>query len=155
MDDLLPQIIALWRRSGIPNRAGVRPAAITAFEARYNVRLTADVRTYLSTVDGTGDEMDDDLFFRFWPLAEIKPVRDVLVDTKSRFQHPDRYLYPDCFVFADHCVSCWDYAVKLTSEPDQPAPVYRVTGSEIPGERLADSFREFMAKYVADPTSIL
>ncbi len=94
------------------------------------------------TVDGTGDEMDEDLY-RFWPLAEVKPVHEQLADTEH-FSYPDRFAYPDCFVFADHCIDCWDYAIKLTDDPTQPGPVFRVTGNDPPGEQMASSFREFM-----------
>ena len=153
MDELWIRLIERWRSLGVPIRAGASSSAIVAFEQRYHVLLPDDVGDYFLTADGT-DEMDDDFLFRFWPLAEVKPVRDTWVGTRPN-QYPDRFLYPDCFVFADHCISCWDYAVKLTIEPKQPAPVFRVTGNETPGEQMADSFREFMSMYALDPKNIL
>jgi hypothetical protein len=52
-------------------------------------------------------------------------------------------------------ISCWLYAIKLTRDPTQPAPVYRVTGSDPPGEQMAASFRDFMGRYADDPESVM
>jgi len=147
------RVIENWRRSKIPIRSGVSTDAILSFEAKYGVALPANVREYFMIADGTGDEMDDDMY-RFWPLAEVKPVHVVLKDTEH-FSYPDRFAYPDCFSFADHCISCWDYAFRLTDDPTQLAPVFRVTGSEPSGEQMASSFREFMTQYANTPNSII
>lgn len=153
MADPWSQIIEHWRRCKIAIRPGVDPDAILAFESKYGIVLPTHVREYFATVDGTGEELDDALC-RFWPLAEVKPVHEVLAGTDD-FHYPDRFAYPDCFVFADHCISCWDYAVKLTGNPSQPAPVFRVTATDPPGEQLAPSFRQFMAQYADDPKKII
>ena len=151
--DPWPRVIENWRRSNIVIRSGVSAAAIAAFEMKHHVVLPFDVREYFMVADGTGDEMDSDLY-RFWPLAEVKPVHEELADTEH-FSYPDRFAYPDCFVFADHCISCWDYAVKLTDDPKQPAPVFRVTGSDPPGEQMASTFRDFMKQYADAPNNII
>ncbi len=151
--DLWNRIIERWRHSNIATLRSNSFETIAAFEMKHGVVLPADVRDYFATVDGTGDDMDGELF-RFWPLTEVKPVYEVLEDTE-RFSYPDRFAYPNCFVFADYCISCWDYAVKLTSDPTQPAPVFRVTGSDPPGEQMASSFREFMERYAADPNNVI
>ncbi len=151
-DSLWNRVHDVWRRSKIVIRRGATQDEIAAFEAKHGVVLPSDVREYFSAADGTGDDMDEG-FYRFWPLAEVQPVHDVLVS--ERFTYPDRFAYPDCFVFADHCISCWDYAVRLTSDPKQPAPVFRVTGGDQPGEQMASSFREFMDRYAENPDNII
>ena len=108
------RVIENWRRSNIAIRSGVSADAIAAFESKYGVLLPTDVREYFVAADGTGDEMDNDLY-RFWPLAEVKPVHEELADTEL-FSYPDRFAYPACFVFADHCINCWDYALNLTDD---------------------------------------
>lgn len=129
-------------------------ADVESFQLKYGVAVPADVLAYLLTVDGSSDgDMDEDLF-RFWPLAEIVPVHEEL-DERGGVVYPDRFAYPDCFVFADYLVSSWLYAVKLTADPRQPAPVYRVTASQAPGEEMATSFREFMVSYARKPSSIV
>lgn len=153
-DELWRRVVARWRRDKISIRRGVGPDAISAFQSEYGVALPADVRDYFLFVDGMGDEMDEGLY-RFWPLSEVKPVHEELADTEWGSSYPDRFAYPDCFVFADHCISCWDYAVKLTRDPLQPAPVFRVTGGDPPVEMMAASFRDFMASYADNPDSIM
>ncbi|HEY1398811.1 SMI1/KNR4 family protein [Roseateles sp.] len=129
-------------------------AKVEAFQVKNGVALPADVLAYLMTVDGSSDgHMDVDLF-RFWPLGEFVRVHEEL-DERGGVIYPDRFAYPDCFVFADYLVNSWLYAVKLTADSKQPAPVYRVTASDPPGEQMSASFKEFMANYAAKPSSIV
>jgi SMI1 / KNR4 family (SUKH-1) len=151
-DLLWNRVHDVWRRSKIAIRPGATQVEISAFEDRYGVTLPSDVRDYFIAADGTGDDMDEGLY-RFWPLSEMQPVHDVL--NSERFTYPDRFAYPDCFSFADHCINCWDYAVRLTDDPTQPAPVFRVTGGDQPREQIASSFREFMDCYADNPNNII
>jgi hypothetical protein len=148
------RIIEYWGGSNLSVRPGATLAELAAFEAKYDVFLPIDFSRYLQAVDGTGDDYIDDCLFRFWPLAEIKPVHEEL-DESAGVTYPDHFAYPNCFVFADHCFNCWLYAVKFTKDPAQPAPVFRVTADDIPGEQMAPSFFEFMKRYANDPDSIL
>jgi len=148
------QVIRYWRRSGIVIRPGVSMAEIESFQLKHGVSVPSDFLQYLLTVDGSSDgDMDDDLF-RFWPLSEVVPVHDEL-DERGGVVYPYRFAYPDCFVFADYLVNSWLYAIKLTADPTQPAPVYRVTASKNPGEQMFASFREFMESYAAKPSNIV
>ncbi len=151
-DSLWTRVHDVWRRSKIAIRPGVSSMDIAAFEAKYGIVMPTDVRDYFCAADGTGDDMDECLY-RFWPLEEVQPVHDVLVS--DRFEYSDRYSYPDCFAFGDHCINCWVYALRLTGDPMQPAPVFRVTGGDPPGEQMAASFREFMIRYADNPDSIM
>lgn len=150
-DRLWNRVHDVWRRSKIVIRPGATGNEIAAFVAKHDVVLPSDVCEYFMTADGTGDDMDEGLY-RFWPLADLQPVHDVLVS--ERFTYPDRFAYPDCFVFADHCINCWDYAVRLTRDANQPAPVFRITGGDPPGEQMASSFRAFMDLYAENPGNI-
>ena len=150
INDPWHRIIGKWREDNIPIRAGVSADAVAAFESKYHVVLPHDVREYFLTVDGTGDHMTEEWCYRFWPLADVKPVLEELDSRNS-----DRFSYPDCFVFADHLISTWDYAVKLTQDPNQSAPVFRVYGTYPTGEQMSDSFREFMSRYAAEDTNIV
>ncbi len=151
---LSSRLIRQWRSSGIHIRPEVRAAEISAFEQRYSVVLPPAVHQYFEAVDGTGDDMEGDLCYTFWPLSRVKPVDDELSDNRG-VVYADRYAYPQCFVFADHFLDSWFYAVKLTSDSDQPAPVFRVLASDTPGEEMTASFHEFMELYLADPKNIL
>lgn len=154
MNSTWNRIISIWRASNIDIRPGVSLDAINRFEQRHNVILPEAVRDYFRTADGMGDDMDNEMF-RFWPIQEVKPVEEVLADTENGMVYPDRYAYPNCFVFADYCIWCWAYAVRLTDDPKQPAPVFRITGDKEPGEQMAASFIEFMSRYAEYPDNII
>jgi hypothetical protein len=142
------RIVDSWRSADPWSGSGASSEAIAAFECKYHVVLPADVREYFMTNDGMGENDTDKALNRFWPLGEVKPVEDEFSDSRG-------VVYPGRFVFADHCLNCWYYAVKLTTDPTQFAPVYRVTASDEPGEQMAASFREFMVRYSNDPDSIV
>lgn len=144
------RIIKHWRRCNIPIRPGVSPAAIEVFQTKYRIALPADVRDYFLSVDGTGDQMDDEML-RFWPLTEAKPVRKEWV---ANIPRSDRPLYHECFEFADYCIDAWSYAVKLLDDTTQVGPVFRLGGDPI-AKQITASFREFMTQYANDPGSIL
>jgi len=130
-------------------RPGIADEAVAEFEARQGVLIPTDVLTYLRACDGTGQGgMDSDACMSFWPLADILPVSDVLGDCPS-------YDHPDCFVFADHLLHSWHYAVQLTPDPAQPAPVYCTLEAGWHSQPRWPSFREFMTAYVEDPWSAL
>lgn len=153
-DFLSGRLVTYWRKESLQIEPGVTTSEISTFQDRYKVVLPPSVRLYFETVNGTGDDMVGELLYRFWPLCELKPVEEELSGVDG-FTYSDRFSYPQCFVFADHCMNCWLYAVKLTSDPNQPAPVFRVTASDPPGEQMASSFSEFMEQYLADPRNIL
>lgn len=148
--ELWQSIVNRWNSHNIPHRRGTQPDEITSFEAKHGVVLPKAVREYFLFVDGTGGNMDE-WHFCFWPLSDVKPVYEQL----DGDHYPDRYAYPDCYVFADYCVDCWDYAFRLTRDSSQPAPVFRVTGGDTPGEMMAESFLEFMCRYLAEPDSVM
>jgi hypothetical protein len=143
-------LIELWRGAGLTIRPPVAPQAIQEFEATYRVALPADLRAYFLAVDGMEDELDPGMN-RFWPLEMVKPVEEELTDI-----HPDRFAYPGCFVFVDHCIWCLAWAVRLESKPAAVSgPVFQVTASETPGRQVATSFMSFIEMYLADQYSIL
>ena len=128
--------------------------SIRAFENKYQVVLPFDFAEYLRAVDGTSVDESDENVLSFLSLAEIRPVHEVL-DESGGVVYPDRFAYPNCFVFADYLLSSWLYAIQITADATNLGPVYRVTASDAPVQMEAASFREFMTKYVADPGSIL
>ena len=153
MSEVWQEIEQRWRASGIASAGGASAEAIAEFEARFQVAMPSDVRGYFASLNGTGWEMDNDNY-RFWSLDQVRPVQDEL-SVNHGVVYSDRLAYPDCFVFADYLISCHLYAVKLTADAKQSAPVYRVTASDTPGEQMASSFLEFMGRYATNPDSIL
>jgi hypothetical protein len=77
---------------------------------------------------------------RWRTLAEVDWVPDGL-------DHPERY-----FLFADYCLSAFDYAICLSASKSDPTPVISV-GAEPPP--IAGSFSELLEGYLANPSSLL
>lgn len=150
MSNLLQRLTNFWREAGLMIRAGVNPTEIQTFESKYRVRLPDDLREYFLTIDGMEDDLDAG-FNRFWPLEMVKPVHEELTDI-----NPDRWAYPGCFLFADHCIWCFAWAVELRNESSKlSGPVFQVTGGDYPVQQIAPSFTAFMEMYLQNPFSIL
>jgi SMI1 / KNR4 family (SUKH-1) len=113
---------------------GATEKQLEAFEQKYDVGLPADMRAFYSFMNGGGP--NHETVFYFWPLDEI---RRTAVDNK-----------PDWFIFADHSVSVFEYALQLTVDGTGPNEVYC---PEL--ERLvAVSFTDFLARCLEDPGSL-
>ena len=81
----------------------------------------------------------------------VKPVEEELSE-----QCKDRLDYPGCFVFVDHCIWCFAWAVRLDKESAAVSgPVFQVTASEVRGQQIAPSFTAFVEMYLADQDSVL
>lgn len=144
------QLTTIWRDAGLTIRPGVNPAAIREFEVRQGILLPADLREYFLTVDGMEDELDPGTN-RFWPLSMVKLVSDELRDINT-----DRWAYPGCFVFADHCIWCLAWAVRLTKHPREISePVFQITGDKAGGRMIVPSFTSFVEMYLRDQYSVL
>lgn len=147
-------IVEYWRKSGVPIRQAATLEMIDSFQKRYSVLLPPDLLEYLLVVDGTGTEYSDDLVTSFHPIADFKPVHEYVGEPKipACSVHD---AYSDCYVFADHMIDSWLYAVELTADPTQPGRVFRVLDHRVQDIPMAGSFREFMNSYASDPGNIL
>jgi hypothetical protein len=140
----------MWRDAGLTIRPPAEAWAICRFESENGVILPTDLREYFLTVDGMEDELDPGTN-RFWPLALVKPVSEELTDI-----HSDRWAYPNCFLFADHCIWCFAWAVCLGRLPlETSEPVFQVTADKVPGRMIAPSFTAFVEMYLEDQYSVL
>jgi hypothetical protein len=140
-----------WRQAKIPIRRGVAPVSIAAFEARYRVTMPSDVRQFFLTVDGTGDHYDESIFCRFWPLKEVQPISSHLPELEKHYAEASDY-----FLFFDHSIDLFMYAVRLQKNPIAPTPVARlypqVNGSFEPAY---NSFTQLIAEYANNPDNLL
>ncbi|MFZ4398208.1 MAG: SMI1/KNR4 family protein [Kiritimatiellia bacterium] len=151
MENLWQRLIDLWRGDGLTIRPPARAETIQAFESRYGVVLSDDLRAYFLSADGMEEVPLDPGLNRFWPLRMVRPVEEELSE-----QHKDRLAYPGCFVFADHCIWCFAWAVRLDKESAaESGPVFKVTASDVPGQQIASSFTAFVEMYLADQYSVL
>lgn len=137
------RLVEHWRRHGLRIRAGNATNAIAAFEQHHSVELPADFREYLQRVDGTGSDLDGDLFC-FWPLERVVPVADEL---PAHFA--DRVLFPGCFVFADWSIDALEFAIQLSPGRDI-GQVFLVAMDGHRGAAIAPSFSGFVDAYLND-----
>jgi hypothetical protein len=107
---------------------------LSAFEQKHGVRLTMDTRTFYGFMNGAGP--DYEYVFTFWPLDEIRPTT---VDGQSGW-----------FIFADHSVSVFEYAIKLTADGPGPSDVYCPELERT----VAASFSDFLRRCLDDPASL-
>ena len=149
MSNLWQRLAAFWRDAGITIRACVDPSEIQTFESKYGVHLPDDLRVYFLTIDGMEDDLDPG-YNRFWPLAMVKPVSEELSDI-----NPDRFAYPGCFLFADHLIWSFAWAVEMRNEPSElSGSVFQITGRDLLVRKIAPSFTEFMEMYLKNPFSV-
>lgn len=130
-----------WEQAGKPVPKGATLEELNTFEQRYSVSLPPSMRDYFTVINGSGEMLYDN--FDFWPLQRVKLVSEEL-DGPLDYSH--------CFLFADYAIWCFGYAIKLTEDPHAEGPVYIVGGHE--KIVVANTFLEFMQKYVADPQSV-
>jgi len=120
---------------------------VASLEAHYDVVLPADFREYLlhacSTLDD-GGEMDE--FNSWWGLERIRSVVEECDDQSPMIlaTNPRKTL-----MFADHLIWCWAWAICCDGGPNHGRVL--VTG---PDRWVADSFAEFIDRYVADQQSL-
>ena len=142
---------AQWVAQGAKVRPGVTGEALRNFEAVHAVCLPQDMRDYFLAVDGMEevDTMTGNFFF-FWPLHAVKTVSEELgPEAQAGIIESNQY-----FLFADYCLWCWGYAIRLTNNPTGDNSVF-CTGSSLDNAGVvAGSFTEFVELYLADDAAI-
>jgi hypothetical protein len=150
LSEYLNVIVGRWRREGIPIRPGVAATSIAAFESRYRVTVPDDMREYFLTVDGTGEHYDDDGFVRFWPLHEVQPIDRYRPELAGRYPDVSEY-----FLFFDHSIDLFMYAIHLQKNPLAPNPIARLYPQEdVIFEPAFRSFTEIIISYANSPSSL-
>jgi|GEM_PF-4142047 len=96
------------------------------------------------------DNFDGDLFC-FWPLTKVERV-----GVTWRCGSLQSNANAELFVFADYCISAWEYAMHLNANNDNAAPVVMISGSDTdPPHQIAASFEEFLSIFIDDPDKLL
>jgi hypothetical protein len=157
-NDVLSTIRERWIRLESEPRAGVSDDDVIAFEKRHSVRLPESVRNFYTFVDGMADYLTDEQLISFWSLARLDSVPALLSDCRGTpgYAGIEKHL-PDAssyFVFADWSIWCHMYAMRLTTDPHQPADVIWIGNGNL-WYRLANSFNEFLWNYADGSRNIL
>lgn len=141
--DLVIELANEWAGAMTSLRRGVTRQQLEEFERRHHVRVPAEFAGYLSTVDGMNLGESDRHDIRFWPLAEIRSVLTELPDADpGQFEH--------YFIFADYCLWCHAYAIRLSEETRNDVVI---VGGDSP-ITVGGSFADFLRHYVRSPEKL-
>jgi len=143
--DLTP-LERLLRWWGEPESPGIDDKPLSDLERRYDVRLPKDFRAYLKAAMPAGNVWDDE-GTRWWPLDEIKSVREECGSQAGYCpdEGDDRRL-----VFADFLIWCHAWAIDCSDGPDR-GKVRILAGID---RNVADSFDDFLDRYMRDDHSV-
>jgi hypothetical protein len=153
VDDGVPaflvRLLERWGEQEIRSAGGAGEDEVRGFEKRHGVRLPAGLRDYFLqvggiAVDGESPALDQDLI-RFWPLDEVSTLAKAWVPAHQA----ERW-----FVIADYAMWTWAYAVRLSRDAQDAAPIaVSFGGAEL--RPIADSFEGFVEMYLRrDPLVI-
>lgn len=121
---------------------------VARLEERYGIRLPEDFRLYLSTGAPASDAFDDALTL-WWAPGRVCSIPD---DYKSPVNDPAIAAEAGAYLlFADYMIWCWAWAVCCSEGPNR-GRVALIAGS--PDGFVADSFAEFVERYLRDPEAM-
>jgi hypothetical protein len=135
-----------WAHLELAHAPGATNAEITAFEQRYGVRLSEDLRGYFRELNGLdiGHEgaMDLDLI-SFWRLDQVEQGKGE---------------NSDIFYFADWSIDACYYGIQLSPHFNSTTPVFLDCGgfdkrSDL--VKVASSFAEFVEGYLRKDEFVL
>lgn len=124
---------------------------VARLEERYFILIPDDFRRYLLNVAPLADVVDDEMT-TWWSLDRVTSLPDGLAEVSilppKPSGNPDIAAEEDAYLlFADYMIWCWGWAVCCSNGPNRG----RVA---MIGDRegfVADSFDEFVRRYLLDP----
>ena len=145
---------ALGRWLKLPARSDLQIAIveqeIAEAERRYAVRLPTDFRACLMRVGPGIEEIWDDADNLWWPAGRLRNLPD-------EYEHGSTNPAVTCdaheyIFFADHMIWCWAWAICCgEGENRGKVAVIGTSGDAF----VADSFSDFVVRYLHDPFSIM
>ena len=133
-----------WSETGVQvDVERIPDERIIALEDRYQLKLPADFRAYLSYSSPVAENWDREMG-NWWPFSRIKNIPE-------EYSYPyvpensDKYLF-----FLDHCIWCWAWAISCADDATYGS-IVTVGGPE---KVVASSFSEFVDKYISDWISV-
>lgn len=143
VDTIYQRLRNAWLKSGVPTNVGATPREIQAFESRYCMRLPAQFRAYLSTVNGMAGGATDESLISFLPIDKIDVVPNSAdLHSKAGVE----------IVFAEYLIFSHYYAMRVTKNGDQDG-VYAADGTN--QARISSSFDEFLYAYLSCPETVI
>jgi len=153
--EMIEELKRFWTERNIRISGQASEAEISAFETRHNVRMPATVKSFYREINGV--EFDRDML-TFWPLSQVAsvPVKVPSFQGIPNYRGIDISL-PEAgsyYAFADWSIWSHVYALRLTRDIDQSAPVIWI-GNGQTWRVLFESFDAFLTGYLRDYDSVL
>jgi hypothetical protein len=138
----------VWTKAGARiSTEAIPEQRVAELERRYNIRLPDDFRQYLRWSSPVGEANDNE--HAWWNFERIRNIPDEyphelgpLIANAGR-----EYLF-----FADYCIWCWAWAISCASDATR-GKVAVIAGANY-DKFVADSFADFVLKYVGDRKSL-
>jgi hypothetical protein len=144
------QLQQWWSQSGSDIDTEAIPAhRIESLERRYDLVLPDDFREYLnlsSPIEEAWDHEDT----TWWHFERIKSVKDEWIHGDLEpfiAERRNKYL-----VFADYCIWCWAWAISCAD--DETRGSVAIIGGRGYDRTVAESFSDFVRKYIGDIGSV-
>jgi hypothetical protein len=145
---------ALGRWLKLPARSDLQieivEQELAEVERRYAVRLPNDFRAGLKRVGPGVEEIWDDESNLWWPSGRLRNLPDEYAHGSTNpvvARAAGEYIF-----FADHLIWCWAWAICCGEGKNRGKVAVIGTSSDA---FVADSFSDFVARYLADPMSIM
>jgi len=132
-----------WGHYDVPKFA--TEEEVVAFEQRTGLLIPDDLRAYFKTLNGN---WWDAYLVEFYSLKQFITVKDEVGD-RPRFEGIINTLseHENCFVFADHSIKIFIYAIRLSKVKTDVNEIYIIYSDE-EYKLVANSFDEYIGKYV-------
>jgi hypothetical protein len=150
-DSVIEALRERWRAQGILNEHHATEEDLVAFEARHNVVLPLDLRRYFATVNGTAlgqYGMDDPDLLGFWHLDQVRTFAEERTGSGDQDASAQ-----STFAFADHSIWVFGFGIQLSSDRTAATPI--VCDVSIPMQKVADSFAEFISRYLLGDEDVI
>jgi hypothetical protein len=121
--------------------------SVTSLEGRYAIQIPPDFREYLLQSCPANENASTISRFGGHLLESKQSQTSVNMRSRIRpYQRTHKYLF-----FADYSIWCWAWAIAC-GEDDNRGRIVVISGTS--DRFVADSFAEFVDRYIEDPTQV-
>jgi hypothetical protein len=122
---------------------------IVELEKNYRVALPEDFREFLRLSSPVGEGMDTEMV-TWWSFGRVKNIPDEYPHALAPIISDEgkKYLF-----FADYCIWCWAWAISCADDGSR-GKVALIAG-HTHDRFVANSFSDFVQKYLSDPRSVM